>query len=219
MCEPGCFSCVWLCATLWTTVCQAPLSVGFSRQEYLSGLPCLPPGESSQPRDQTTVSYISCIGRRVLSYLLHLGRLFKVREPHKSLIDWLTSWSNVSRWIIWFSIKSARNKRRIGALKQTQSLSPPVLTTDSIHPHPAKNQKPAKFGFPWWYSGKESTCQCRGHRFDPCSGRIPRASNNQVRAPQLLKPCEPGACAPQQERPARWETLSRQPESTTPRRN
>ena len=84
-----------------------------------------------------------------------------------------------------------------------QSLSPPVLTTDSIHPHPAKNQKPAKFGFPWWYSGKESTCQCRGHRFDPCSGRIPRASNNQVRAPQLLKPCEPGACAPQQERPAR----------------
>ena len=150
--------------------------MGFSRQEYFSGLPCLPPGESSQPRDQTTVSYISCIGRGVLSHLLHLGRLFKVREPHKSLIDWWTGWSNVSRWIIWFSIKSARNKKWIGALKQTQSLSPPVLTTDSIHPHPAKNQKPAKLGFPWWYSGEEPTCQCRGHRFDPCSGRIPRAS-------------------------------------------
>ena len=39
-----CFSCVWLFATLWTIACQAPLSVGFSKQEYWSGLPCLPPG-------------------------------------------------------------------------------------------------------------------------------------------------------------------------------
>ena len=28
---------------------------------------------------------------------------------------------------------------------------------------------------PWWSSDKESTCQCMGHRFDPWSGRIPRA--------------------------------------------
>ena len=26
---------------------------------------------------------------------------------------------------------------------------------------------------PWWLSGKESTCQCRRHEFDPCSGTIP----------------------------------------------
>ena len=32
-------SCVWLFATLWTVACQAPLSTGFSRQEYWSGLP------------------------------------------------------------------------------------------------------------------------------------------------------------------------------------
>ena len=24
-------------------------------------------------------------------------------------------------------------------------------------------------GCPWWLSGKESTCQCRRHRFNPCS--------------------------------------------------
>ena len=35
------FSCVQLFATLWTEVCQAPLSMGFSRQEYWNGLPCL----------------------------------------------------------------------------------------------------------------------------------------------------------------------------------
>ena len=34
---------------------------GFSRQEYWSVLPCLPPGESSQPRNQTQVSCI--VGR------------------------------------------------------------------------------------------------------------------------------------------------------------
>ena len=28
----------------WTVACQAPLSMGFSRQEYWSGLPCPPPG-------------------------------------------------------------------------------------------------------------------------------------------------------------------------------
>ena len=33
------------------------------------------------------------------------------------------------------------------------------------------------FGHPWWYTGWESTCQCRGHgRFDPWSGKIPRAA-------------------------------------------
>ena len=43
------FSCVWLCATLWTTACQALLSKGFSRQDYWSGLPCPPPGNRSDP--------------------------------------------------------------------------------------------------------------------------------------------------------------------------
>ena len=43
------FSRVRLCATLWTVACQTPLSVGFSRQEYWSGLPCPPPGYPLDP--------------------------------------------------------------------------------------------------------------------------------------------------------------------------
>ena len=35
----SCFSRVWLCVTLWTAAHQAPPSLGFSRQEYWSGLP------------------------------------------------------------------------------------------------------------------------------------------------------------------------------------
>ena len=39
------FSRVRLFATLWNVTCQALLSMGFSRQEYWSGLPFPPPGD------------------------------------------------------------------------------------------------------------------------------------------------------------------------------
>ena len=39
------FSRVRLLVTLWTVAHQASLSMGFSRQEHWSGLPCSPPGD------------------------------------------------------------------------------------------------------------------------------------------------------------------------------
>ena len=57
---------VWLFATPWTVAYQAPLSMGFSRQEYWSGLPFPSPGDlpdpGVEPRDRTWVSRIG--GRR-----------------------------------------------------------------------------------------------------------------------------------------------------------
>ena len=38
-CACCCFGHVWLCEMLWTVAHQAPLSMGFPRQEYWSGLP------------------------------------------------------------------------------------------------------------------------------------------------------------------------------------
>ena len=49
---------VWLFATPWIVACLAPLSLGFSRQEYLSGLPCPLPGDLSWPRDWSCISYV-----------------------------------------------------------------------------------------------------------------------------------------------------------------
>ena len=49
---------------------QSPLSAVFSRQEYCSGLPCPPPGKSSQPRDRTRASFIP-------------GRFFTTDSPGK----------------------------------------------------------------------------------------------------------------------------------------
>ena len=40
---------VRLFVTPWTVACQASLSMGFSRQEYWSGLPLPPPGDLPDP--------------------------------------------------------------------------------------------------------------------------------------------------------------------------
>ena len=39
-------------------------------------------------------------------------------------------------------------------------------------------------GLAWWHSEEESTCQCRGHGFDPWSRKIPHAMG------------QPSLCAP-----------------------
>ena len=49
MCGLSRFSRVQLFATPWTVACQAPLSMGFSRQEYWSGLPFPSPGDLPDP--------------------------------------------------------------------------------------------------------------------------------------------------------------------------
>ena len=38
-----------LCLILWTAACQAPVSMGFPRQEYWSGLPFPSPGDLPDP--------------------------------------------------------------------------------------------------------------------------------------------------------------------------
>ena len=45
----SCLGPIQLFETLWTQVFQAPLSMGFSRQAYWSGLPCPPPGDLPDP--------------------------------------------------------------------------------------------------------------------------------------------------------------------------
>jgi len=65
LCMLSCLSHVWLFVTLWTVAHQAPLSIGFSRQEYWSGLPCTPPGDLPDPGIKPE-SYITCTCRQVL---------------------------------------------------------------------------------------------------------------------------------------------------------
>ena len=66
------FTCVQLCTTLRTVACQACMSMGFSRQEYWSGLPFPSPGDLPDQGFKPP-SHVSCIGRRVLYHQCHLG--------------------------------------------------------------------------------------------------------------------------------------------------
>jgi len=67
---------VWLFVTPWTVAHQAPLSTGFPRQDYWSGLPFPPPGDLPDPGIEP--SLLHC--RQILYPLSHLGN-FPWREP------------------------------------------------------------------------------------------------------------------------------------------
>ena len=63
----SCFSHVQVFATLWTVAHQAPLSLGFSRQEYWSGLHALLQ-DIFLTQGSNPCVYVSCTGRWVLYY-------------------------------------------------------------------------------------------------------------------------------------------------------
>ena len=70
---PSRFSHVRLCVTLRTVAGQAPLSVGILQARILEWVVMPSSRGYSRPRDWTRVSYISCIGRRILYHECHLG--------------------------------------------------------------------------------------------------------------------------------------------------
>ena len=81
VCILSCVSRVQLFATPWTVACQAPLSKGFSRQEYWSRLPCPSPGDPPDPGIKPKFLCLLQIGRWAFFFffflpLHHLGSLF-----------------------------------------------------------------------------------------------------------------------------------------------
>ena len=102
----GLLSHVQLFVTLWTVDPQAPLSIGFSRQEYWSWLPWPPPGDLPDPGIKTaslsllywqacffttrvTWEAISSPGTR-LSLYVHF--LIKFSKPLLKVSNWLPWW-------------------------------------------------------------------------------------------------------------------------------
>ena len=61
---------------LWTAAHQAPLSMGFSRQEFWSGLPFPPPGDLPDPG-------IKPMSPAVLASLALAGRILTTEPPGK----------------------------------------------------------------------------------------------------------------------------------------
>ena len=95
MCVCVCvLSCVQLFATPWTVACQAPLSMGFSRQEYWSGLPFPLPGDlPDQEIEHVSHESPALAGRFFTTessgkpYRPHKAKLFPVWFLKKKLAD------------------------------------------------------------------------------------------------------------------------------------
>ena len=73
-------SCLTL-VTPWTVAHQAPLSMGFSRQEYWSGLPFPSPGDL--PTQESNLSLLHC--RQILYQLSYKGSPQDIRSNFKIL--------------------------------------------------------------------------------------------------------------------------------------
>ena len=83
VCVLSSFSHVQFFVTLGTLASQAPLSMGFSRQEYWSGLSFPPPGDLPNPGIQPLSLNISCVGRRILTTrtTFLIAAIFFLRSP------------------------------------------------------------------------------------------------------------------------------------------
>ena len=81
MCVLSRFSRVRLFVTPWTVARQAPLSMGFSRQDYRRGLPCPPSGDLSDPGIKPMSPASPAFVGGFLYQWSHLG------SPHKSQIS------------------------------------------------------------------------------------------------------------------------------------
>ena len=84
----GCFSSVWLLAIPWTVARQVPLSMGFSRQEYLLEWSAISSSRgSSQPGDRTHISCGSCTAGRFFT-TEPWGKPQNVVQPHPKCWMW-----------------------------------------------------------------------------------------------------------------------------------
>ena len=126
---------VWLCdcSPPWTVACQAPLSMGFSRQEYWSGLPCPSLGDLPNPG----------LGRAVHLDLLHCRQIFyhwatreDCGEVSKPLCAWEAARGLGCAWCIAGAAPSSLEYHNKDGLLVHTPCHPPTQLTNFRKPWP-----------------------------------------------------------------------------------
>ena len=135
-----------------TVACRSPLSVGFSRQKYWSGLPCPPPGEEVLLPTQGLNLCVSCI-------FCSTGELLTAASPRKpSKLLYLGQMLTAFIITIW-------KKGWWQCVQDTLSLR--IIMRFLIRSLMCSGE------LPWWLSGKESACRCRRRGLNPWVEKIP----------------------------------------------
>ena len=106
ICTLSRFSCAQLFAAPWPVVHQVPWSMGFSRQEYCSGLPCPPPGHLPNPGvEPTSLTSPSLAGRFFTTTATYIPQSspnetypqswrcsLSLFQPRLGAMNWLKGW-------------------------------------------------------------------------------------------------------------------------------
>ena len=90
-------SCPTLCDPMDCRV-QEPLSMGFSRQEYWSGLPCPPPGDLPSQGSNPPSLMSTCTVKHVLYHQYHLGSPVGEKSKVSLFFLLLVSHRQVDKW-------------------------------------------------------------------------------------------------------------------------
>ena len=95
----------------------------------------------------------------------------------------LNIYAFICNWALKYRAKTEKYGRKRWPTLQVKDFNIP-LSLDERYAKIQKNKitlnyqhkKLLKLGLPWWHSGWESAFQCRGHGFEPWSGKIPHAA-------------------------------------------
>ena len=151
-----------LCATPWTIAYQAPPSMEFSRQESWSALPFPPPGYLPNPgiKLQSPVSPALWVD--------YLPQSHQGRPCDYYTMPLLSSFIFSFLGSCWYFLEKKNKSWDLYLWCHNYFLY--ALHTFIL-------------GLPRWLNGKESTCQCRRHGFNPWSQKIPHGEKQ-------LSPCD-----------------------------
>ena len=102
---PSCFNHVGLFTALWTVSCQAPLPMGFRRQEFWSGLPFPPPGDLPHP---ASLMSPALAGRLFTTSATWEEKLMEGMATHSSVLAWRIPMDRGAWWAIVHGVAKSR---------------------------------------------------------------------------------------------------------------
>ena len=128
-----CFSHVQLFATLQTVTCQAPLSMGFSRQENWNELPFPPPGDFSNPQ----IKPVSLISPALTGGFFTMSAIFSSVQLLSHVQLFATPWTAALQASL--SITNSQSLLRLMSIESVMPsnhfiLRHPLLLLPSIFP-------------------------------------------------------------------------------------